>query len=93
MFTNYGLKILKLAIIILNASYFAGMFWLIFCELTLYFNKDDAYVQITKLLEKHPYFHPKEYDYCKVGGASYVINDQVKINGLEAGVKADCLRF
>ena len=52
MFTNYGLKVLKLAIIILNASYFAGMFWLIFCELTLYFSKDDAYVQITQLLEK-----------------------------------------
>jgi hypothetical protein len=40
-------------IIILNASYFAGMFWLIFCELTLYFNKNDAYLNSEKLYEKY----------------------------------------
>ena len=53
MMTNYALKILKLAIIILNASYFAGMFWLIFCELTLYINKNDAYLNFQAVFEKN----------------------------------------
>ena len=60
MMTNYALKILKLAIIILNASYFAGMFWLIFCELTLYFNKNDAYLNIQNILEKNPNFQTSD---------------------------------
>ena len=29
----YGMKVLKLGLIIVNFSYFLGMFWIIFCEL------------------------------------------------------------
>jgi hypothetical protein len=92
MFTNYGLKVLKLAIIILNASYFAGMFWLIFCELTLFFRKDEAYVQITKLLvkvlEKKPSFAMES---CGAGGVGFDINPAVKIDGF--GGADDCDAF
>jgi len=59
MFTNYFLKVLKLAIIIVNASYFAGMFWLIFCELTLFFSKEEAFLEISKIYEVKPLFDPK----------------------------------
>ena len=89
MFTNYGLKVLKLAIVIMNASYFAGMFWLIFCELTLYFSKDDAYVQITKLLEKKPGTGAL-LDSCGAGG--YYVNPLAKVDG-QAGLKDDCHLF
>jgi len=58
MFANYGLKVLKLAIIIINASYFAGMFWLIFCELTLYFNKKDAFRIIQEIFDRRTDFNP-----------------------------------
>lgn len=34
IFTNFTIKIVKLVIIILNISYFIGMFWYIFCDLT-----------------------------------------------------------
>lgn len=34
MVTGYILKTLKLVIVILNFSYFLGMIWLIFCEIT-----------------------------------------------------------
>lgn len=34
MLTGYTLKTLKLVIIILNLSYFLGLFWIIFCKLT-----------------------------------------------------------
>ena len=84
MFTNYSVKVLKLAIVILNASYFAGMFWLIFCELTLFFRKDATYLQITQLLEKKPYMEPE--DAC-AGGLE--VNPLVKVAGL-SGLAADC---
>lgn len=34
MLTGYTLKTLKLVIIILNLSYFLGLSWLIFCQIT-----------------------------------------------------------
>jgi len=34
MIIGYLLKSLKLVMIIFNGSYFLGMFWLIFCEVT-----------------------------------------------------------
>jgi hypothetical protein len=39
MLTGYLLKTLKLVIIILNFSYFLGLIWLIFCEITTDFLK------------------------------------------------------
>lgn len=35
MMVNYGLKTFKLIIIIINISFFLGMFWLIFCDVTM----------------------------------------------------------
>ena len=60
------------------------MFWLIFCELTLYFRKDDAYVQITRLLEKKPHLVPGNT--CAGG---YAVNTHVKVAG-GSGLVADC---
>ena len=34
MMVNYGLKTLKLIILIINISFFLGMFWLIYCDVT-----------------------------------------------------------
>jgi len=34
MKVGYGLKTMKLAIIIFNISYFVGILWLIFCDFT-----------------------------------------------------------
>ena len=34
MMVNYGLKTFKLIILIINISFFLGMFWLIFCDVT-----------------------------------------------------------
>ena len=33
MFINYGVKIFRLSLIILNVSYFLGLFWYIICDL------------------------------------------------------------
>ena len=43
IFTNFSIRIAKLVIIILNISYFLGMFWYIFCDLTeqLFYTGDD----------------------------------------------------
>jgi hypothetical protein len=35
MMVNYGLKTFKLIILIINISFFLGMFWLIFCDVTM----------------------------------------------------------
>lgn len=35
MIVNYMLKTLKLIIIIINIAFFIGMFWLIYCEVTM----------------------------------------------------------
>lgn len=36
---GYGLKTLKLAIVIFNISYFMGIIWLLFCDFT---SKDEG---------------------------------------------------
>ena len=51
MIWGYLLKSFKLVIIIFNLSFFLGMFWLIFCEVTLYlFN--DHYTEQTNFFMK-----------------------------------------
>lgn len=35
MIVNYLLKTFKLIIIIINISFFLGMFWLIYCDVTM----------------------------------------------------------
>ena len=59
LYINYGLKTLKLIVIITNISYFAGCIWLIICELTVDFstaidwNSDtDHFMSYFKMNEK-----------------------------------------
>ena len=40
LYISYALKTFKLIILTLNISYFLGMFWLLFCELSVEFTRD-----------------------------------------------------
>jgi hypothetical protein len=48
----YIVKTLKLAFIILNFSYFLGMFWIVFCELDEYYYYESFFDMLRVWVEK-----------------------------------------
>lgn len=59
---NYGLKTLKLIIIIINISFFLGMFWLIFCDVTMKITENYQANQIAEFANANHYGAPKDCD-------------------------------
>ena len=54
----YIVKTLKLAFIILNFSYFLGMFWIVFCELDEYYYYESFFDMLRVWVDKQQgYFH------------------------------------
>ena len=62
MMVNYGLRTFKIIILIINISFFLGMFWLIFCDVTKLITENYQANVIEELASAN---HWKKPDECK----------------------------
>jgi hypothetical protein len=64
MFISYILKTFKLLIVILNISYFLGMFWITFCKLSLQiYYSEDNYMETFDLAQLYEFWDKQHADY------------------------------